>query len=140
MRNSTFVDASAWVATVDENDWNYERAQRIYHELLNQKTPLTTTNWTAHEAITLTKSRIGYSQALTLWERITNSKLVTLVRITEEIEKTALNIFWRFRDKTWGVVDCASLVVMERMACEAAFAFDGHFKEASRQYGFRVIP
>jgi predicted nucleic acid-binding protein len=140
MKNSTFVDASAWIATVDESDQNYERAQRIYRELLANKTPLTTTNWTAHEAIILTKSRIGYSQAFTLWERITASKLVTLVRITEEIEAVALNIFWRYRDKTWGVVDCASLVVMERMACEAAFAFDGHFKEASRQYGFQVIP
>jgi len=140
MRNSTFMDASAWVATVDENDWNYEGARRIYRELLTKRIPLTTTNWTVYEAITLTKSRIGYSQAFTLWERITDSNLVTLVRITEDIETAALNIFWRFRDKTWGVVDCASLVVMERMACEAAFAFDGHFKEASRQYGFRVIP
>ncbi|MBM3236043.1 PIN domain-containing protein [Candidatus Poribacteria bacterium] len=140
MRNSVFIDASAWIGIIDENDRRYEIAQRTYNELLANKTPLTTINWTVYEAISLVKGRRGYSQAYTLWERITTSRLVTLVRITEDIEAAALNIFWRYRDKIWGVVDCASLVVMERMDCEAAFAFDGHFKESSRQYGFQVIP
>jgi len=140
MRNSVFVDASAWIGIIDENDRLHGTAQRTYNELLVKKTPFTTINWTVYEAISLVKGRRGYSQAYALWERITTPDLVTLVQITEEIEAAALNIFWRYRDKTWGVVDCASLVVMELMACEAAFAFDGHFKEASKQYGFRVIP
>lgn len=128
MRNSVFVDASAWIGIIDENDRLHETAQRTYNELLVKKTPFTTINWTVYEAISLVKGRRGYSQAYALWERITTPDLVTLVQITEEIEAAALNIFWRYRDKTWGVVDCASLIVMERMACGAAFAFDGHFK------------
>lgn len=50
-----------------------------------------------------------------------------------------MEIFWRYRDKTWGVVDCSSLVVMRALEFQRAFAFDAHFVEASRQFGFTVL-
>ena len=62
-----------------------------------------------------------------------------LVAIDEGIEREALELFWRFQDKTWGVVDCSSLVVMEAVGSRSAFAYDEHFVEASRQFGFNVV-
>ncbi|MGH2531362.1 MAG: hypothetical protein ACRDJW_03545 [Thermomicrobiales bacterium] len=63
-----------------------------------------------------------------------------LVRVTERIEGRALDLFFAYQDKTWGVVDCASLVVMEDLGCRQAIGFDYHFMEASRQRGFELIP
>ena len=48
-------------------------------------------------------------------------------------------LFWQYKDKDWGVVDCASLVVMDEGGCNQAFAFDRHFMEASQQYGFSLV-
>jgi predicted nucleic acid-binding protein len=68
-----------------------------------------------------------------------NHRIVTMIRVDPGIESGAPKLFWRYRDKEWGVVDCASIVMMERIGCETVFAYDRHFVEASRQRGFTVL-
>lgn len=100
---------------------------------------LVTTNWTAYEALSIPKSRAGVEVATDLWGTLSDREAVTLVDVTPEIERQALDLLFGFRDKTWGVVDCASLVVMEELGCRQVIAFDRHFVEASRQRGFEVL-
>jgi uncharacterized protein len=139
MSQPVFVDASAWVAITNRKDVNHRKAVQIFHRLLGASTRLIATTWTAYEALTIIKSRLGFSQAERLWDRFQAKALVDLVRIDEKIERDALDLFWRFRDKTWGVVDCSSLAVMEDVGCRHVFADDRHFIEASRQFGFAVL-
>ena len=139
MNNPVFVDASAWVAITNRRDQNHNESLRIYRRLLGSSTQLVTTTWTAYEALTIVKFRLGVSQAERLWQRIITRAIVELVAIDEKIERDALDLFWRYRDKTWGVVDCSSLVVMEAIGSRSAFAYDEHFVEASRQFGFNVV-
>jgi predicted nucleic acid-binding protein len=42
---------------------------------------------------------------------------------------TAWQVFHDFRDKKWSFTDCTSKVVMERLACTQAMAFDEHFRQ-----------
>ncbi len=100
---------------------------------------LITTTWTTYEALSIVKSRLGFSQAERLWERINSRAVVDVVRIEEQTEQAALGLLWRYKDKKWGVVDCVSLVVMQSPGCRHAFAYDGHFVEAGRQFGFSVV-
>ena len=95
--------------------------------------------WTAYEALTIVKAKLGYGQAERLWRRIQRPSVVELVTVDERIEAEALDLFWRYKDKDWGVVDCASIVVMDGTGCRQAFAFDRHFMEASQQYGFLLV-
>lgn len=139
MSQPVFVDASAWVAIANRNDQNHHQSVRIYRRLLGSSTRLITTTWTAYEALTIVKSRLGFSPAERLWERINSRAVVDLLQIDQRIEKSALELFWRYEDKTWGVVDCSSLIVMKAVGCRQAFAFDRHFVEASRQFGFAVV-
>jgi len=140
MKSPVLIDASAWIAIVDRGDYHHSIAQSTYDDLLDDEVLLVTINWTGYEALSIVKSRIGYAQTLSLWEQLNDPETVRLVRITEEIELAGLDIFLRYRDKTWGVVDCTSLVVMDITGCNQAFAFDTHFREASRQRGFEIIP
>jgi predicted nucleic acid-binding protein len=137
MSELVFVDASAWIAITNRKDRNRGEAVRIFQRLLGTSTVLVTT--TAYEALTIVKSRLGFSQAERLWQRITSRTVVELVEIDQEIESDALQLFWRYQDKKWGVVDCSSLVVMDAIGCRNVFAYDTHFIEASRQFGFTVI-
>ena len=139
MSPPVFLDASAWVAVTNRKDQNHNESVQIYRRLLGSSTRLITTTWTAYEALTIVKSRLGFSQAERLWDRIKSRAVVDLVRIDQRIEKSALELFWRYEDKTWGVVDCSSLIVMKAIGCRQAFAYDTHFIEASRQFGFAIV-
>ncbi|MBM3240493.1 PIN domain-containing protein [Candidatus Poribacteria bacterium] len=121
-------------------DKRYRQAEAKYEELLRQGEQLVTINWTVYEALTLLKARAGLEKMEEIWAVVNTPEIVTLIRVTEEIEAQALDIFFHFKDKLWGIVDCASLVVMERIGCTQAFAFDEHFIQASKQRGFQVIP
>ena len=88
--------------------------------------------------MTIVKTKLGYSQAERLWQRMLKPSVVTLIKVDERIEAEALELFWSYRDKDWGVVDCASLRIMEETGCQQAFVFDRHFTEASEQYGFSL--
>ena len=138
MSEPVFVDASAWVAITNRTDRVHGEALRIYHRLLRSQTPLMSSTWTAYEAVTIVKTKLGYSQAERLWQRMLQPSVVTLIKVDEGIEEEALGLFWSFRDKDWGVVDCASLRIIEETGCQQVFAFDRNFTEASKQYGFSL--
>jgi hypothetical protein len=92
MSEPVFVDASAWVAITNRKDRNRGEAVRIFQRLLRTSTAMVTTNWTAYEALTIVKSRLGFSQAERLWERITSRSVVELVAVDEPIERDALKL------------------------------------------------
>jgi predicted nucleic acid-binding protein len=135
-----FVDASAWLATANGRDRYHAVARAVLDACRAQRVQLVTTTWTAYEAISILKSREGSEAVARLWSLLTQSAFVNLVYVTREIEERALNLFLGFGDKTWGVVDCANLIVMEDLGCQQAFGFDHHFVEASSQRGFQVLP
>lgn len=139
MSEPVFVDASAWVAITNRRDRFHQEALAIYRSLLRSSTPFITSTWTAYEALSIVKTKLGYHPAEILWQRILERSIVTLIRVDEAIEAGAVEIFWRHRDKDWGVVDCSSLRIMEATDCHRAFVFDRHFTEASRQFGFTVV-
>ena len=121
-----------------KTDRFHDEALRVYHRLLRSQTPLITSTWTGYEALTIVKTKLGYNQAEKLWERMLRPSVVTLIKVDERIEAEGLQLFWSYQDKDWGVVDCASLRVMEETGCRKAFAYDRHFIEASTQFGFSL--
>jgi len=138
MSDLVFVDASAWIALMHTRDVYHDEAIVIMRRLLDADDILVVTNWTAYEALSFLKGRAGYDAASALGQILEDKELVWWEPVTPEVEERALDMFWRFKDKTWGVVDCASLVVMALVGCQRAFGFDHHFVEAARQYGFVV--
>ena len=140
LRSPIFVDASAWLASTNSRDQYFEVARSVLIACFADSVRLVTTNWTAYEALSMAKSRGGWDLASDLWTMLTNPKAVVLVEVSRDVERRALDLFFGYRDKNWGVVDCANLVVMEDTGCRQAFGFDQHFMEASRQRGFELLP
>jgi predicted nucleic acid-binding protein len=54
-------------------------------------------------------------------------------------EDKSVELFWKYHDKNWGIVDCSSILLMEQEKCSVAFGYDHHFVEAAKQYGFTVL-
>jgi len=140
MTEPVFLDASAWVAIANKRDKNNPKATRLFRQLVNDNIPMITTTWTTYEALSLVKARAGYAQVEALWEMLNNQEIIELIDVSKDMESAGLEMFFRYKDKTWGMVDWVSFVVMEKFGCKEAFAFDKHFREAGRQYGFGVRP
>jgi uncharacterized protein len=139
MSEQIFVDASAWGAITNKSDRFHGEATRAYHRLLRTEISFITSTWTAYEALSIVKTKRSHHQAERLWERMVRPSVVTVIKVNERIEAEALQLFWRYQDKDLGVVDCSSLGIMEETGCQQAFAFDRHFSEASKQYGFSLV-
>ncbi|NVM23340.1 MAG: PIN domain-containing protein [Desulfobacterales bacterium] len=129
-----FTDTSAWYAYVDKSDSDHVAAVKLV-ENLNR--PLMTSNYIFDETLTLVKLRMGYHVAINVGQKLWSQEVGGLVRITEEDESRAWDIFVQYEDKGFSFTDCTSFAIMERLKIDTAFAFDDHFS----QYGkFVVIP
>jgi predicted nucleic acid-binding protein len=54
----------------------------------------------------------------------------TVIPFTSEGMSRAFSLFKRRKDKTWGMVDCYSFVVMKKRRVRHALTFDDHFRQA----------
>lgn len=129
-----FIDTSAWYAYIDKSDADHAAAVNLVKDL---NRPLITSNYIFDEILTLVKVRIGSHIAINLGRKLWNQEVATLVRVTEEDELRAWEIFVEYEDKGFSFTDCTSFAIMERLEIDTAFTFDDHFI----QYGkFIVIP
>jgi predicted nucleic acid-binding protein len=130
--NSIFVDTSAWYAILDSNDRDHEAAARKIQGLDRL---LVTSNYVVDEVLTLLVRKLGSTIAISLGEKLFNQEVSALVRITEDDEGRAWEVFRQYVDKRFSFTDCTSFVLMERLGIDTVFAFDEHFA----QYGKFVV-
>jgi len=128
-----FIDTSAWVALENRKDIHYEQAVLFKDEIKNKRYRLYTSNFVQDETYTLFLANIGYERATESAKRIRTLKdkgLLHVVRVTEDIEESAWEIFERFnRDKFWSFTDCTSKAIMELLDIKETFSFDRNFEQ-----------
>lgn len=128
-----FVDTGAWYAVVDKKDPDHKQAESF---LKNNKTPLLTTNFIFDEAVTLLRSRLGWSAARDFGQNLKLSSFVSMIGIRDEDQERAWQIFLKYKDQDYSFTDCTSFAAMERLKIDTAFSFDSHFESMK----FRVVP
>lgn len=130
-----FVDTSAFVALVNRSDQNHGRAQEFFAGL-KPADRLHTSNFILDETITRLRMTAGHRAALEFAEATYQSPLYAIHTIERVLEKKALEIFKKFRDKKLSFTDCTSFSLMRNMVLTEAFAFDEDFAAM----GFRCLP
>ncbi|GAB4297905.1 MAG: hypothetical protein Fur0025_36140 [Oscillatoriaceae cyanobacterium] len=75
------------------------------------------------------------SEALELIENFFTSDDVEVIRLNSDLFAAALNLYKNHQDKSWGLVDCVSFVVMKQQNVNQALTFDKHFVQA----GFQAV-
>jgi uncharacterized protein len=79
----------------------------------------------------------GYkTEAVQVIEDLTLSDDVEVVRLSSELFNQAFELYKTRQDKTWGLVDCITFVVMQSRNIRTALTFDQHFVQA----GFQALP
>lgn len=63
-------------------------------------------------------------------DKLQKSPSVEVARITDEIYRSAWELYKQRKDKNWGITDCTSFEVMRNFNIKKAFTNDKHFEQA----------
>ncbi len=134
-RNAVFVDTSGWIAVLNADDAYHAQACARLLELGTQRRPLVTTDWVLAETgngLARTNVRSQFFKAV---QRILISPNCSLVWVDNPLFERSLALYNQVEDKSWGFVDCASIIVMQDGGIVDALTSDRHFAQA----GFRCL-
>ena len=130
MRNKVFIDTLFIVALISHRDQYHQKALEIAKQFEHY-------HWITTDAVLL---EIGNalagnykSEALELIENFFTSDDVEVIRLNSDLFAAALNLYKNHQDKSWGLVDCVSFVVMKQQNVNQALTFDKHFVQAGFQ-------
>lgn len=132
MLEPLFVDTGYVLAYINANDQHHDEALRLESYFAGH--PLVTTDAVLLETGNAL-SRGFKAQAIEIIQHFQEAEDVTLIHMNPLLFKDAFDLYQRYRDKEWGMVDCLSFVVMREMKLTTALAFDKHFEQA----GFRLL-
>ncbi len=128
----TFVDTFYIVALVNKRDEFHEKAKELVLEFDNQS--LLTTDAVLLE-IGNSLARSYKQKSIQIIDEFLSSEEIEIVRLDEILFEKAFELYKTHADKSWGLVDCISFVVMKERGITDALTCDKHFSQA----GFRAL-
>ncbi len=127
MSNTLFVDTGYVIALINQTDQHHQQALQLSEQY--EGFPVITTDAILLE-IGNALSRIARREAAAIIHHFQTAPQVTVTPLTPELMTDALTLYAKHQDKTWGLVDCVSFVVMQNRHISVALAFDRHFIQA----------
>ena len=126
-----FVDTSAVLAILDEDDRHHREAAETFRALLaSSGSELVTHNYVEVEALALVRRRLGQAAVLELTDNILPA--LAMIWVDDALHRTAFAAY-RAAGSSVSLVDRVSFEVMRREGIVTAFAFDTDFET----HGFR---
>ncbi|MFZ5885719.1 MAG: type II toxin-antitoxin system VapC family toxin [Chloroflexota bacterium] len=129
-----YVDTSALLALVNEDDPAHDQAMRTWQRLIEEEEYLVCNNYVLVESIALIQRRIGLEAVSILHNDII--PFIEVEWLDEQIHNAIVKAVIKTNRRQISFVDNASFDTMRRHNIETAFAFDSHFSDQ----GFDVIP
>lgn len=131
---SVFVDTSALLALLDEDDRFHKAAASAFTLFRAERATLVTHNYLAVEAIALVHRRLGGARAADLMRGFLPE--LEMIWIDEATHATTASAYLAALPGRHSLVDFVSFEIMRRHGLTRAFTFDADFRSA----GFQVIP
>jgi|SRR5918911_1862908 predicted nucleic acid-binding protein len=132
MPDRIFVDTSFVIALINGKDQYHQQAEALSYKF--ESSQLITTDAVLLE-IGNALARDFRKEAVAVIRVLRNSKKVKVVEIDEKLFAKGLEIYEKRDDKTWGLVDCISFIVMGESGITEVLTFDRDFERA----GFIVV-
>ena len=127
MLNPMFVDTGYAIALINQNDQHHQQAIQLSEKY--EGYPVITTDAILLE-IGNALSRVARQEAATIINYFQTAHEATVISLTPDLLNAAIQMYEMHQDKTWGLVDCLSFVVMKQQQISVALAFDRHFIQA----------
>ena len=127
-----FVDTGYWLAILNNRDQYHERALALSDELQG---PFVTTDAVLFEVGNALSKPPWRALASEFFRNLTSDPNVRIVRTSADLYDRAVAHFIARPDKSWGLTDCLSFVVMQDRGIYEALSADHDFEQA----GFRAL-
>jgi predicted nucleic acid-binding protein len=134
-RDSTFLDTSGWISLLNATDARHALAVAAWREARARGVRYVVTDWVIAETgngLARDPIRPRFAESV---RRLLQSPHARLIFVEGELLGRALDLYEARADKTWGLVDCASILVMQDEGIRDVFGNDRHFAQA----GFRCL-
>lgn len=132
MPDRIFLDTSFVIALINERDQYHARAEAL--SLRFNNSALLTTGAVLLE-IGNALAKEFRAEAVSVINVLSRSPRVEVVEVDSNFIEKGLAVYEKFADKTWGLVDCISFVVMRESGLTEVLTFDRDFEQA----GFTVL-
>ncbi len=133
--DEVFLDTSYALALSAPTDQYHRRALRLADDLESAKAKLVTTRAVLLEIGNALARQRYRPAAVSLLQALESDPGVDVLPLSEDLYARALVLFKSRPDKEWGLIDCASFVVMSERGLTKALTADEHFQ----QCGFRAL-
>lgn len=130
MNEPVFVDTGGWIALLNADDAFHTQSLERLKELSRSSRILVTTDWVLAETGNGLARLAARDRFVSAVERFLQSAHSRLVRIGPDTFRRALELYAQVADKTWGLVDCASFIVMGEAGIREALTVDRHYSQA----------
>jgi predicted nucleic acid-binding protein len=131
--NRLFLDASYAIALANSRDQYHEAALDLADK--HESTPFLTTQAVLLEIGNALSGRGHRKVAAAYVDAVQTEPATQVVTVTMDLFGRGLDLFRKRPDKTWGLTDCISFVVMRDFEIREALTADRHFEQA----GFRCL-
>lgn len=128
--NLVLLDTSGWIALLNTRDALHGQARSIWRDLGHKGFVAVVTDWIIAETgngLARTTSRDDVRDAV---QRMLESPRAVVEFVEEPLLLEACDLYHQRPDKRWGLVDCASFVVMRRRGIQLVLTNDHHFEQA----------
>ena len=130
-----FADTGAWIALADKNDRYHNIAEKVYASIRKKNIPVIITDYIFDETVTWLHYKIGHDIACGWGNKILNSRMVEIVKVSDEHINLSWELFQKYHDQKLSFTDCISFTIMKLFGTDTVFAYDSHFSTM----GFRII-
>lgn len=133
--NTVFVDTAALVALGNKRDTLHHSAHIVRRQLIEEKYYFLTTSLVLAELCNAFSAPHLRSTAIQQVDDIVRSFRWRLVEVDSRLWQESFALYRKMTDKSWGLVDCASIIVARQLNVSTIFTADHHFTQA----GFTVL-
>jgi len=125
--NEIFLDTGYLIALINKKDNFHEDAIKASR---NYQGPFLTTQLILIELANSLCQPALRPLAVNIIKKMQDDPLTTIVPCTSEKFSEAFELYKKRTDKSWGMIDCLSFVVMDEFGVKQALTFDEHFRQA----------
>ena len=122
-----FVDTSALLPILNQDDADFPEAQQIWENLAKEQAALVTSSYVLVESLALIQNLLGMEAVHDFQESF--APLFQVVWVTEAVHQLGVAALLATNRRELSLVDCVSFIVCRQRQLDQVFAFDAHFSE-----------
>lgn len=130
MASNVFLDSNGWVALLHANDALHSRADAAMRAIGGDRRKLVLTDYIIAETGNALSRRHGRSRFVDAVKQLRRSDNAEIVFVDPPLLDEAIALYQQSADKSWGLVDCTSFILMRQLGVSDAFTSDRHFEQA----------